>query len=242
MAARALMEGHLVAFPTETVYGLGADALNETAVARIYEVKGRPKKNPLIVHISSADLVEKWVSKIPAYAEKLASKFWPGPMTLIFQKSLLANNLITGNQNSIGIRVPNQKIAQELLVRFEILGGHGIAAPSANRYGAVSPTSGFAVHEELGAYLTSQDYILSGGYCDIGIESTIIDCTKSFPAILRPGAVTKEMIQEEIRMQVTTLNSLHQVRFPGMSKNHYSPRTKVITTYNWKHFNFRKSF
>ena len=190
MAAKALKDGHLVAFPTETVYGLGADATNEKAVSRIYSVKGRPNDHPLIVHITSINLLEKWAVEIPEYALKLAREFWPGPMTLILKRSNLAKDFITGGQESIGLRVPDHLVAQALISEFEKLGGYGVAAPSANRFGAVSPTTADAVEEELGDFLQAKDLILDGGHSYIGLESSVIDCTKDNPVVLRPGAVT----------------------------------------------------
>ena len=153
MAAKALKDGPLVAFPTETVYGLGADAVNEKAVSRVYTVKGRPKDHPLIIHIFSAKQLSKWAIDIPDYATKLANKFWPGPMTLILKKSDLAKQFITGGQESIGLRIPDQQIALKLLEEFEGLGGLGIAAPSANRFGSISPTTASAVEIELSSFL-----------------------------------------------------------------------------------------
>ena len=179
-AALALKEGHLVAFPTETVYGLGADATNEKAVSRIYEVKGRPTDHPLIVHISSMELLDKWASEIPEYAIKLAGAFWPGPMTLVLKRTDLAKDFITGGQDTVAIRVPFHTLANQLLKEFESLGGDGVAAPSANRFGKVSPTNSQAVEEELDNFLLENDQILDGGQSQIGIESTIIDCTKHF--------------------------------------------------------------
>ena len=162
-AAKALKDGHLVAFPTETVYGLGADATNEEAVSRIYSVKGRPKDHPLIVHISSINQLSNWARDIPECAIKLAKEFWPGPMTLILKRSDLAKDFITGGQDNVGLRIPNQPVALALLSEFESLGGLGIAAPSANRFGAVSPTSSNDVVDELGEYFQSEDLILNGG-------------------------------------------------------------------------------
>ena len=175
-----------MAFPTETVYGLGADATNEKAVARIYEVKGRPTDHPLIVHISSINNLDKWVKDMPEYAIKLAKTFWPGPMTLILPRTELAKDFVTGGQNNVGIRVPEHIVALELLKEFEAQGGLGVAAPSANRFGKVSPTTSEAVVDELGNYLSRDDQILNGGSSQIGIESTIIYCTKDVPIILRP--------------------------------------------------------
>jgi L-threonylcarbamoyladenylate synthase len=226
-AAQALINGHLVAFPTETVYGLGADATNEKAVSKIYSVKGRPIGHPLIVHIYSINKLDLWATDIPDYAIQLAREFWPGPMTLILPKTDLAKNFITGGQNNVGLRVPDQPIALALLKRFEELGGHGIAAPSANRFGAVSSTSAEAVIDELGGFLNPHDLILNGGPCQIGIESTIIDCTGVEPKVLRPGAVTYEMINSVAGYMEVLTNSLPTIRVPGMLKNHYSPKAKV---------------
>jgi L-threonylcarbamoyladenylate synthase len=193
-AAIALKQGHLVAFPTETVYGLGADATNEKAIARIYEVKGRPTDHPLIVHISSMELMGKWASEIPEYAIKLARQFWPGPMTLVLPRTNIAKNFITGGQDTVAIRVPSHTLANQLLKEFEYLGGYGVVAPSANRFGKVSPTSVDDVKEELTEYLKSKDLVLDGGLSLIGVESTIINCTNTTPIILRPGAITAAMI------------------------------------------------
>jgi L-threonylcarbamoyladenylate synthase len=227
-AAQALIGGHLVAFPTETVYGLGADATNEKAVSRIYSVKGRPVGHPLIVHISSINKLEQWATEIPDYAIKLARAFWPGPMTLILPRTDLAKNFITGGQNNVGLRVPDQPIALALLKRFEELGGNGIAAPSANRFGAVSPTTAQAVGEELGDYLDSDDLILDGGQCSVGIESTIIDCTGSAPRVLRPGAITNEMIGAVTGGLFGATKEVTTIRVPGLLKNHYSPKAIVV--------------
>jgi len=229
-AATSLIEGNLVAFPTETVYGLGADATSEEAVRRIYEVKARPADHPLIVHISSIEYLDKWARDIPEYAVNLARVFWPGPLTLILSRTNLAKNFITGCQDNVGIRVPSHAVALHLLKEFESQGGFGIAAPSANRFGAVSPTSAYAVEEELVKYLSVNDQILDGGNCIVGVESTILDCTQSEPLILRPGAITKEMIENtlEISIELAKLNSARmQVKAPGTLESHYSPKAKV---------------
>ena len=226
-AAQALKDGHLVAFPTETVYGLGADATNEKAVNRVYSVKGRPTDHPLIVHISSINQLDKWAVDIPEYAIKLAEEFWPGPMTLILKRSEIAKDFITGSQENIGLRVPSHLVALELLSEFEKLGGFGIAAPSANRFGAVSPTTADAVFEELATYLTSGDLILDGGNSEIGIESTIIDCTSSKLSILRPGAVTYEMLANIVNEIIDRSLNINKIRAPGLLKKHYSPKAKV---------------
>ena len=227
-AAASLIEGNLVAFPTETVYGLGVDATNENAVSRVYEVKARPAGHPLIVHISSIEYLDKWARDIPEYAVKLARVFWPGPLTLILSRTNLAKNFITGCQDNVGIRVPSHAIALHLLKEFESLGGFGIAAPSANRFGAVSPTTAGAVNSELGSYLKNSDYILDGGNCQVGVESTIVDCSQQIPVILRPGMISREQIESTLDMQIRFVNSNHDIKAPGLFKSHYSPNAKVF--------------
>ena len=227
-AAQSIAAGHLVAFPTETVYGLGADATNESAIAKIYKAKGRPADHPLIVHIASIDAMGDWAEDISEYAINLARDFWPGPMTLVFNRSELAKDFITGNQNTVGLRVPNQPIALALLKEFEKLGGKGIAAPSANRFGAVSPTTAQAVIDELENYLDQvNDVILDGGPCQVGVESTIIDCTTDTPQILRLGAITKEMIAQSTGLLVVD-EALSDIRVSGSLESHYSPSAHVL--------------
>jgi L-threonylcarbamoyladenylate synthase len=228
-AAAALQAGNLVAFPTETVYGLGADASNQQAVARIYEVKGRPTDHPLIVHISSIDNLDKWAKDIPEYAVKLARAFWPGPMTLILPRTDLAKDFITGGQNNVGIRVPSHTVALSLLKEFEAQGGHGVAAPSANRFGKVSPTCADDVKTELSDYLNSNDLILDGGPSSVGVESTIINCTNTMPSILRPGGITADMISDllGVQIEVNTEVATNQIKVPGLFESHYSPKAKV---------------
>ena len=226
-AAKQLKAGNLIAFPTETVYGLGADAENETAVARVYKVKGRPQDHPLIVHIGDWQLMGEWAEEIPDYAIDLARAFWPGPMTLILRRSELAKNFVTGNQNTVGIRVPNQTLALQLLNEFSKIGGKGIAAPSANRFGHVSPTTADAVRDEIGAFLDENDSILDGGPCAVGVESTIIDCTGPIPKILRPGAITIEDIKGVTGLAVDSpINS--EIRVSGSMENHYAPAAQVL--------------
>jgi L-threonylcarbamoyladenylate synthase len=225
-AAKALKDGHLVAFPTETVYGLGADAINEKAVSRIYSVKGRPTDHPLIVHISSINQLDKWAIDIPEYAIKLAKEFWPGPITLILKRSDLAKNFITGGQDNVGVRVPAHPVALALLSEFEKLGGLGVAAPSANIFSAVSPTNSYAVTEEIGDKLSKSDVIIDGGQCLIGIESTIIDCSEKIASVLRSGAVTLEMIKSLIGLQVNTKPE-NKIKAPGLFEVHYSPVAEV---------------
>jgi L-threonylcarbamoyladenylate synthase len=248
-AASNLLEGNLVAFPTETVYGLGADACNRLAVARIYEVKGRPTDHPLIVHISSMDRMGEWASDVPEYAIKLARDFWPGPMTLILKRSGLAADFITGGQDSVGVRVPDHVVALALLEAFERHGGKGIAAPSANRFGQVSPTTAQAAVEELGEYLSPKDIVLDGGACAVGVESTIIDCTSDTPRILRPGAISDDAVAQSTGLAIfrtyrfVTTDSAgftlisranensndknDEIRVSGSLENHYAPAAKV---------------
>ena len=226
-AAKALIGGALVGIPTETVYGLAADAENETAVARIYSVKERPQDHPVIVHIGSVEYLNKWAVNIPDYALKLAKEYWPGPMTLILERSKIANDFITGGQETVGLRVPAHLTTLALLEEFHKLGGKGVAAPSANRFGAVSPTNAEAVQSELGEFLdSSKDLIMDGGQSLVGVESTIVDCTSKFPMILRPGAITEEMIMVTTGLN-TKLNNQPTIRASGSLEQHYSPKAKI---------------
>ena len=234
-AAANLLAGNLVAFPTETVYGLGADACNADAVARIYSAKGRPADHPLIVHVASMDALVDWASDVPEYAISLARDFWPGPMTLIMKRSTLAGDFVTGGQDTVGVRVPDHTVALGLLEAFAQAGGRGVAAPSANRFGNVSPTTAQAVADELSEYLSDADQIIDGGACAVGVESTIIDCTGDVPRILRPGAVTVAMIEESTGMRVgdsavMTGGSVdeEQIRVSGSLDSHYAPTAKVV--------------
>ena len=234
-AAATLAAGNLVAFPTETVYGLGADACNTDAVARIYSVKGRPSDHPLIVHISSIQRVGDWAEDIPEYAIKLARDFWPGPMTLVLKRSSLAQDFVTGGQETVGVRVPDHVVARALLEAFEYIGGKGVAAPSANRFGQVSPTTAVAVAEELGEFLDPADQIIDGGGCSIGVESTIIDCTSDGPRILRPGAITVAMIETSAGIKISGADKAEvnkadiemAIRVSGSLESHYAPVAKV---------------
>jgi L-threonylcarbamoyladenylate synthase len=229
-AARRLKAGDLVAFPTETVYGLGADASNSQAVARIYSVKGRPNDHPLIVHIASMDRMGDWAREVPEYAIALARSFWPGPMTLILKRSELVGDFITGGQDSVGVRVPDHVVALALLEAFERAGGKGVAAPSANRFGHVSPTTATAVIEELGDCLSKDDLVVDGGACAVGVESTIIDCTGAAPSVLRPGAINVVMIEECTGLRTT--KSDIAIRVSGSLENHYAPIAKVLLREN----------
>lgn len=225
-AARALKSGRLVAFPTETVYGLGADAENEAAVARIYQAKGRPADHPLIVHIAGKAQIADWAKTVPAYASALADLYWPGPMTLVLERSKLAKDFVTGSQDSVGLRVPNHPVALELLNEFLKLGGKGIAAPSANRFGKVSPTTAQAVEDELGRFLEAGDLVLEGGNSEVGIESTIIDCRGDSPKILRPGSITAEMVEQATGLSLDESEST--LRVSGALEHHYAPNAKVV--------------
>jgi L-threonylcarbamoyladenylate synthase len=225
-AAASIAQGHLVAFPTETVYGLGADASQENAVAKIYAAKGRPADHPLIVHISSMDGIGYWAEEISEYAIELARAFWPGPMTLICKRSASAKDFITGGQDTVGLRVPDHVVALALLDAAKQIGINGIAAPSANRFGHVSPTTADAVRDELDQYLSDDDIILDGGPSQVGVESTIIDCTGSNPHILRPGAITQAMIEEITGLKVT--DTENEIRVSGSLENHYAPQANVV--------------
>jgi L-threonylcarbamoyladenylate synthase len=234
-AAANLLAGGLVAFPTETVYGLGADACNADAVARIYSVKGRPADHPLIVHVASMDGLGEWADDVPGYTISLARDFWPGPMTLVVKRSALAGDFVTGGQDTVGVRVPDHPVALGLLEAFERAGGKGVAAPSANRFGNVSPTTAQAVSDELGDYLANGDQILDGGPCDVGVESTIVDCTGDVPRILRPGAVTAEMIKESTGLSIGDSPWVsggaverEEIRVSGSLDSHYAPAATVV--------------
>jgi L-threonylcarbamoyladenylate synthase len=233
-AAANLLAGGLVAFPTETVYGLGADACNAEAVARVYAAKGRPADHPLIVHVASMDSLGDWADDVPKYAISLARDFWPGPMTLVVKRSGLAADFVTGGQDTVGVRVPNHPVALGLLEAFERVGGKGVAAPSANRFGNVSPTTAKAVSQELHDYLADGDLILDGGPCDVGVESTIIDCTGDAPKILRPGAITVQMITNSTGLEVARQSSdgvtvdSNAIRVSGSLEAHYAPAATVV--------------
>jgi L-threonylcarbamoyladenylate synthase len=187
LAAKNIAAGELVGFPTETVYGLGADAVSDAAVAKIFAAKGRPSDHPLIVHIASPQDIETFVSSIPEFAQPLMKAFWPGPLTLILPRRADIATACAGGQDSIGVRCPSHPMAQALLVACQQLGIQGLAAPSANRFGRISPTSAAHVRDEFGAELL----VLDGGDCDVGIESSIVDCTRGVPVLLRPGQITQ---------------------------------------------------
>ena len=226
-SAEKLRAGDLVAFPTETVYGIGADAENKDAVARMYQVKNRPSGHPVIVHIAELNDVDYWAQEIPEYAINLMRDFWPGPMTLLLKRREVAGDFLTGAQEIVGLRIPANSLALGLLNEFKAVGGKGIAAPSANRYGAVSPTTAEAVSQELSEYLSPNDQILDGGPCLVGVESTIIDCSGQNPKILRPGAISAEMIEESTGIVLEEVGET-KIRVSGSDKQHYAPKAKVI--------------
>ena len=226
-AVNALIEGNLVAFPTETVYGLGADANNKNAVGRVYEVKGRPIDHPLIVHIGSVEQLLDWASKVPDYAYVLAQEFWPGPLTLILPRNLHVGKFLTGGQDSVGIRIPNNPIALDLLKEFGRLGKGGIAAPSANKFGLVSPTSSIDVYRDLASRLGKDDLLIDGGVSKFGIESTIVSCLDSQPKIVRPGFITPEKIKEKTNIDISYAKSENNFRVSGSLNTHYSPAVEV---------------
>ncbi|MEY4347796.1 MAG: hypothetical protein RIS43_215 [Actinomycetota bacterium] len=223
IAAGILRDGGLLGLPTETVYGLAADAESPYAVARIYFAKGRPQDHPVIVHIASSEQLELWAREIPDYAQALAKEFWPGPMTLVLKRTDRAGDFITGGQDTVGIRVPQHPVALAVLKAF----GGGVAAPSANRFGGVSPTSALHVVHDLADRLdTETDAVIDGGESSVGVESTIIDCTSSHPKVLRLGAVTIADIERVTGLTVEDPSD--EIRAPGTLASHYSPHATVV--------------
>ncbi len=220
-ATAALRRGALVALPTETVYGLAADATNAEAVSRIFAVKGRPADHPLIVHLASAGEADAWARRIAPYARLLAAAYWPGPLTLILDKLPTVLDIVTGGQDTVGLRVPAHPVTHEVLRLL----GTGVAAPSANRFGRVSPTTIGHVEDDIAAYLGDDDYLLDGGPCEVGVESTIVDCTGPSPRLLRAGAVTVDMIEQTTGLAV--LGADGRIRASGTLASHYAPRAKV---------------
>ena len=224
-AVAALRSGDLVAFPTETVYGLGADASNDAAVRKVFEVKGRPTDHPLIVHIASASQLEDWAQSVSPAATLLADAFWPGPLTLLVERSDSVSPVVTGGRPTVGLRVPDHRVALELLQEF----GGGVAAPSANRFGRVSPTTAAHVRADLG---DDVDVVLDGGPCRVGVESTIVDLTGAHPVVLRAGGVSIDQLEEVLGQRVETLVSAEPstagARAPGMLEAHYAPNARVV--------------
>ena len=224
-AVDLLRAGELVAFPTETVYGLGADAANPAAVAKIFAAKGRPADHPLIVHLAGHDAVDHWAEQVPAVAWELMEAFWPGPLTLILKKQAWVPDAVTGGQDTVGLRVPGHPVALELLRRFAASGGHGgIAAPSANRFGRISPTSAAHVQEELGDRVP---LILDGGSCAVGIESTIVDCSRGEAVVLRPGHISPAHLEAVLGRRPNIETAAGAPRVSGSLAAHYAPQTPM---------------
>ena len=226
-AANLLRQGRLVAFPTETVYGLGADASNPDAVRRIFQAKGRPADHPLIVHIPSVDSLNDWALIVPDAAQQLAARFWPGPLALILKKKSEVPLVVTGGQNTVGLRMPDHPVALRLLHAF----GGGVAAPSANRFCRISPTQASHVEEELG---DAVDLILDGGACQVGVESTIVDLSGNRPKLLRPGHITRHDIEAVLQTELMMVSpqsgqtNPSEMRAPGMMAVHYAPVTVAM--------------
>lgn len=217
-AAEILRAGGLVAFPTETVYGLGADASSAAAVARLYAAKGRPADHPVIVHFADAARAFEWAREVPEAARTLAARFWPGPLTMVLKRSSRAGDFVTGGQDSVGLRVPSHPVAQELLREF----GGGVAAPSANRFGNISSTTAAHVTEELKVEL-----VLDGGASEVGIESTIVDVSSSNLVLLRPGRISKEQIQDLLKIKIRDKQA-DSLRHSGGLERHYAPKTPAL--------------
>ena len=227
-AVAALAAGKLCAIPTETVYGLAANALDESAVARVFVAKERPADHPLIVHVATASDVSEWITELPQWAVDLTNAVWPGPLTIVGPRTALASNAVTGNQDTVAVRVPSHPLAQVLLQQLKTQGVKGVVAPSANRFGHVSPTSAAHVSADLGEYLDAHgDLILDGGDCQVGVESTIVLATGSQPVILRPGAVTAADIKRITGVEVSE-ETTNAPRVSGALDSHYSPTAQVI--------------
>jgi L-threonylcarbamoyladenylate synthase len=221
-AARSLAAGELVALPTETVYGLGADATNPEAVAKIFALKGRPADHPLIVHLAPEARLEDWAVEIPEGARKLAAAFWPGPLTLILKKSARVPAIVTGGQDSVGLRCPSHPVAQALLRAFAKMGSGAVAAPSANRFGHVSPTTAQHVRDEFGEDLR----VIDGGACAVGLESTIVDLSRGAAVLLRPGAITRSQLESALGARLRERDACAP-RASGTLAAHYAPATPV---------------
>ncbi|SRR5579884_3530549 len=220
-AADVLRHGGLVAFPTETVYGLGADATNPDALRRLYAVKGRPAAHPVIVHVADRAQLRDWAARVPPVAARLAEACWPGPLTIVVERAARVPDEVTGGASTVGVRVPDQPLARALLRTF----GDGIAAPSANRFGRVSPTTAAAVRGDLGGEV---DLVLDGGPCRVGVESTIVDCSRDDPVVLRPGGVTAERLREILGADVAVARAGERATpAPGTLPSHYAPRATV---------------
>jgi L-threonylcarbamoyladenylate synthase len=219
-AVQALRDGELVAFPTETVYGLGANAQNPAAVAKIFEAKGRPRSHPVIVHLDTPRFLHRWVAEVPEVVTKLAEKFWPGPLTIVMKRGPNVHDIVTGGQDTVAVRVPSHPMAQQLLTAF----GGGIAAPSANKYGRLSPTRPEHVRDELGDAVR---VVLDGGESQIGLESTIVSCVGENVRLLRPGAVTAGQLRGVVG-ELIMGSDLESPRTPGSTPSHYAPSTPLM--------------
>ena len=227
-AAHALVEGHLVGLPTETVYGLGALASDAHAIARVFATKGRPADHPLIVHVRDADAAREWAGEWPPHADALARACWPGPLTIVVPRSARALDAVTAGQDTVAVRVPSHPAflaALDALIELTGDAAVGIAAPSANRFGRVSPTTAQHVVDELDAFMHDGDLVLDGGPSRVGVESTIVDCTSEVPALLRPGAITTSDIEQVIGIAPTGMST---VRAPGTLDSHYAPHARVL--------------
>jgi L-threonylcarbamoyladenylate synthase len=227
-AVALIAAGHLCAIPTETVYGLAADAGNSSAIARVFEAKERPSDHPLIVHVADVSYVSEWIEELPEWAVVLVNAVWPGPLTVVGPRTQLATDEITGGQDTVAVRVPAHPLALELLKKLREQGVLGLVAPSANSFGHVSPTTAQHVVEELGAYLAEHgDAILDGGPCEVGVESTIVLATGDQPVILRPGAITQSDIERITGVQVAEASS-DAPRVSGGLASHYAPTANVV--------------
>ncbi len=226
-AAQALAAGRLVAFPTETVYGLGADGLNPAAAQRIFTVKGRPADHPVILHVGSVQAAKALAAHWPLMADQLADAFWPGPLTLILKRAVGVPDIVTGGQDTVGLRMPSHPVAMQLLAAFAQVGSGVIAAPSANRFGAVSPTRAADVAASIGDRLAVDDLILDGGDCDVGVESTIIDLSAGQARLLRPGGISREAIERVLGAKIFD-SGANAPRVSGSLESHYAPRAKTL--------------
>ncbi|GAB6194861.1 L-threonylcarbamoyladenylate synthase [Lysobacter xanthus] len=233
-AVRVLRAGGLVAFPTETVYGLGAAARDATAVAKIFAAKGRPADHPLIVHVPSVEALARWASHVPDAAKRLAAAFWPGPLALVLPRAPGVPDAVTGGLDTVALRMPRHPVALALLQAF----GDGVAAPSANRYGRVSPTLAEHVRDELGDRV---DLVLDGGRCDVGVESTIVDLSGETPVLLRPGAVTVAMLEGVLGTPVRPAGE-GATPAPGRKPSHYAPRARVLLASDAEAVSLARSF
>ena len=240
-AVTAIASGKLCAIPTETVYGLAANALDQSAVARVFEAKERPADHPLIVHVATAEDANVWISEFPQWAIALTKEVWPGPLTIVGPRTKLASNSVTGGQDTVAVRVPSHPIAHELLTHLKAKGVKGLVAPSANRFGHVSPTSAAHVLADLGEYLSANgDLILDGGDCQVGLESTIVLATGSQPVILRPGAITVADIERITGVSVSVASG-NSPRVSGSLDSHYAPIAQVVLINNESDFTFGKN-